>query len=208
MIRLATLPLFALLLLLGALVAACSSSDNSDTGDPSATATEAPGNNDPSPTVTEAPGDGDPSPTATEAPGDGGSQGSATLTVGDESWSFENVTCFLSQDESPIDGLTVLIGGSGETADGVPIRLDTKIQDIESEGRYEGDGVIHIVEAYEVEDSENPVFGWTSSVEMLAGVERVIKIDGKNVSADTTFDDSLTAGVFEDVPGTLVAACP
>ncbi len=203
--RLAVLPLAAMLLLFGVLIAACSSdSDDTANGGADTDATE-PAD------VGDADGDGD----ATEPPddGDGGSSGtgSATLMVGEESWSFDVTSCAFTNEESGSDQISFRMSGAGETDDGVPVRLQATIQDIQSEGRYEGDGVIHIVEMVEVTDagdSDEPVLGWISSVEIFDELERVIKVDGKNVMVNTTFDDELTTGEFEDVPGTLLGSCP
>ena len=206
--RLAILPLAAMLLLFGVLFAACSSdSDDGGNGDAEASATEPADDGDGD--ATETPDDGD----ATETPDDGGSSGSdsATLTVGDESWSFGVSSCASPNEESGSGQISFRLSGTGETDDGVAVRLQATIQDIQSEGRLQGDGVIHIVEMVEVTDAGDPgdpVFGWISSVEIFDGLEPVINVDGKEITADTTFDDKLTAGEFEDVPGTLLASCP
>ncbi len=205
--RLVILPFAAMLLLFGVLIAACSS-DSDDTGNGGAE-TDAPtepaddGNGDGD--ATDPPGDGD-----GDGDGDGGSPAasSATLTVGSESWSFDVTACSFPNEQSGSGQISFRMSGVGETTDGAPVRLQATIQDIQSEGRHEGDGVIHIVEMVDAEDAENPALGWISSVEIFEELEPVINVDGKNVTADTTFDDRLTATEFEDVPGTLVAACP
>ena len=205
--RLAVLPLAAMLLLFGVLIAACSSdTDDTANGGADTDATE-PAD------VGDADGDGDATEPPDDGDGDGGSSGtgSATLMVGDDSWSFDVTSCAFTQEESGSDQISFRMSGAGETAEGVPVRLQATIQDIQSEGRYEGDGVIHIVEVVEVTDagdSDEPVLGWISSVEIFDELERVIKVDGKNVMANTTFDDELTTGEFEDVPGTLLGSCP
>ena len=218
--RLVILLFAAMLLLFGVLIAACSSdSDDAGNGGAGSETTEPADDGDGDSDATEpadgGAGDSDATEPADDGDGDGGSSGSgsATLTVGDESWSFDVTACAFPNEESGSGQISFRMSGVGETDDGVAVQLQATIQDIQGEGRYEGDGVIHIVQMNDMKDagdsfSEAVALGWISSVEIFDGLERVIKVDGKNVVADTTFDDMLTTSDFEDVPGTLVAACP
>ena len=210
--RFAVVP-FAAMLLLFVVIAACSSdSDDTGNGGGDTDATEpADGGGDGADGNGDANGDGDANGNGdANGDGDGGSSGSnsATLTVGSESWSFDVTSCTFTNEESRSDQISFRMSGVGETAEGVPIRLQATIQDIRSEGRYEGDGVIHGVEVRDIDDSESQALDWLSSVEIFAELDPVINVDGKNVTAETTFDDLLTVGEFEDVPGALVAVCP
>lgn len=48
---------------------------------------------------------------------------------------------------------------------------------------------------------------WVSLTGLFSEVEPVILVDGKNVTADTTFQDHVTIS-GEEIPGTLRATCP
>lgn len=95
----------------------------------------------------------------------------------------------------------------GESADGVRIELNATILDDQNEGRYEGKGVSYVVGIEDVEDYENPTLNWVSLTGLFSEVEPVILVDGKNVTADTTFQDHVTIS-GEEIPGTLRATCP
>jgi len=191
-----------MLLVFGVLIAACSSDgdDGGNDGD-GADATEPANGGD----ATEPADDGD-----GDGGGDGGSPGSgnATLTIGDESWSFDDVFCAFSPEESRNDRVSFTLAAFGETAEGVRIQLDATIQDPDEEGRYKGQGVIFSVSLDDVEDFENPSLGWLLLTGFFSEVDPVILVDGKNVTVDTIFDDALTDDVIEEVPGTLRATCP
>ena len=197
--RFGVLPIAVMLLLFGVLIAACSSdSDDSGNDGNGADATEPA--DDGGGDATEPPDDGD--------GGGGGGSGSATLTVGDESWSFDDVFCAFSPEESRNDRVSFTLSAFGETAEGVRTQLDATIQDPDEDGRYEGNGVIFSVSLDDVEDFENPSVGWSLLTGFFSEVDPVILVDGKNVTADTIFDDGLTDDVIEEVPGTLRGTCP
>ena len=140
-----------------------------------------------------------------EADDAGGSgSGGATLTIGSESWTFANVHCTLSPQEAGSPSFTMQ--GSTETADGVRVHLDAVIQDPKGEGRYAGDGVIHIIG---IVDSKNLAVGWSSMKGGMFGhTPDTIQVDGKSVTAETTFDNTLTNDVDEKTPGKLEGVCP
>ncbi len=147
---------------------------------------------------------------ATEAPDDTGDSGSvgATLTIGTESWTVDNVFCTFSPEDAGHGRISFSINGFTETADGVRVQLDATIQDTEEQGRYEGDGVIHIITIDDVDDFENPAVGWSSVKGVLGDSDDIIRVDGKSVTAETTFDNTLTDDVIEETPGKLEGICP
>lgn len=138
-------------------------------------------------------------------PSDGGS---GTLTIGDESWTFDDIFCAFSPEESHNDRVSFTATAFGESASGVRIQFDASIQDTEEQGRYEGDGVIQTISVNDVEDFENPSLGWSSMTGLIGPSDSIIQVDGKNVTGEAVFDDELTDGVIEEVPGTLEATCP
>jgi hypothetical protein len=141
--------------------------------------------------------------------GDGGSpgSGSATLTIGDESWSFDEVRCGFSQEETFLPKQSFYLSAFGSTAEGVQIELSATILDEQEDGRYFGNGVSYAVSIVDAEDSESPTFEWVSLTGLFGEVEPVIQVDGKNVTADTSFRDHVTI-TGNEIPGTLRATCP
>lgn len=144
-----------------------------------------------------------------DSSGGGGSPGlgSATLTIGDESWSFDDVRCGFSQEETFLRKQSFYLSAFGETADGVRIELSATILDDQENGRYEGDGVSYAIILEDAQDYENPTLSWVSLTGLFGEVEPVIQVDGKNVTADTIFQDHVTIS-GDKIPGTLKAACP
>jgi len=132
--------------------------------------------------------------------GDGGSpgSGSATLTIGGEAWSFDDVICVFSPEEAGNDFTSFSLSAPGETAEGVQTLLQATILD-------KGNVATYSVSVVDAEDFDNPTLGWSSPHNPEGPL---IKVDGKNVTADTTFDDQLTDDVIEEVPGTLHGTCP
>ena len=200
-------PLLAMLLVFGALAAACSSDDDADTGDSS-----------PDATATEPADDGDGGGSDEGDAGDGGDDGDdgaggfgagsgrATLTIGDESWTFDGVFCAFSPEESQNERVSFTLTSSGESADGVRIFLDATIQDPDRQGRYDGEDVIKTVSLNDVEDFENPSLDW-SSISGFSIAELDFQVSGKNVTVAAAFNDGRTDEI-ETVPGTLTATCP
>ena len=157
--------------------------------------------------------DEQPVPQANEAPdntGDepdvGGDSGSgwATLTIGSESWTVDNVRCTLSFEDA--NSPSFRMSGRTETAEGVRVLLDAIIQDPKGERRYAGDGVIYIISIDDIGDFENPAVGWSSM--KFGHSPDTIQVDGKSVTAETTFYNTLTDDVLEETPGRLEGICP
>jgi hypothetical protein len=98
--------------------------------------------------------------------------------------------------------------GSTETADGVRVQLDATIQDPEAQGRYKGDGVIHTISIDDIDDFDNPTVGWSVMTGAFGDSVAIIQVDGKSVTAEATFDNSLTDDIVEETPGTLEGTCP
>jgi len=133
--------------------------------------------------------------------------GNATLTIGDESWSFDNVRCGFSQAETYLPVQSFVLNAFGETVTGIRIELSVTILDDQKDGRYEGKGVSFAVVLVDAEDDENPSLNWVSLTGLYHEVEPVIQVDGKNVTADTTFQDHVTP-TGEEISGSLQATCP
>lgn len=183
---------FALLLLLGAAIVACGGDDDGGT---------------------------DAGPDATEQPagdnGDNGDNGggffeggSATLTIGDETWEFDGIFCAFSPEESQNASISFTLTSFGEAESGNRTQLDVSIFDREDEGRYEGDGVIQSITLDDIDDFQNPTIGWDASSGFAGMGEPFLEIDGKNVRAETVFDNTLTDEEIEEIPGTFEATCP
>jgi len=200
-LRLGVLPVAAMLLLFGVLIAACSSdSDDGDNDGNGAEATEPADDGGDATEPADDGGDGD------GGGGEGATElGSATLTIGDESWSF-SVSCAFTREETRSDRVSFSLSGSGETAEGVPIQLNASIQDEQDDGRYEGDGVTYKASVADAEDFENPSVRWLSLLFPMEG-NSLLQVDGKNVTADMTFRDYVS-GAVDEIPGTLEATCP
>lgn len=159
----------------------------------------------------------EPVPQANEAPDntsgevdDGGDSGSgaATLTIGSESWTVHNVFCTFSPEDAGNARISFSVSGATETAGGVRVHLDATIQDPKEQGRYEGDGVIHTISIDDIDNFENPTVGWSSIKGAFGDKGDIIHVDGKSVTVETTFDNSLTHDVIEETPGKLEGICP
>lgn len=197
------LPIAVMVLLFGVLIAGCSG-DGDDAGDDGdgAEATEPADGDTGDATEPADDGDGD-----GDGGGDDGSgSGSATLSIGDESWSFSDVYCAFTQEETRSERVSFYLSGSGETAEGVRIELNASIEDEQNDGRYKGDGVTYKVSVVDVADFENPAVRWLS---LLFPMEdsSLLQVEGKNVSADMTFRDYVT-GAVDEILGTLEGTCP
>lgn len=159
------------------------------------------------PEATEQTPDDGVTPNGSEEPVSGGS-GSATLTIGDESWTFTDLFCGFSPEETRNDRVSFTLSAFGESATGARTQLDATIQDTEEQGRYEGDGTIHSVSLNDIEDFDNPSVAWDAVTGIVGGGAFTINVNGKNVSAEAVFDDGRTNDVLEEVAGTLEAVCP
>lgn len=135
-----------------------------------------------------------------------GDRGSATLAIGDESWEFASFSCAFGHDATRSDTFSFSSDARGEHSTGARVQMQANITD--GDGRYEGAGVDYEVYIADIQDFTNPAVKWSSPSDFrLAPRETVIRIDGDNLTAEGNFDDGLTEGVFEAVPGTLTAAC-
>lgn len=200
--RLAIIPL-SLVFLFGGLAVACNGDDDGGETTPAEEPMEQPDEG----AADE--GEAAPAEEPMEQPDEGASGGgSATLTIGEETWTFDELFCAFSPEESQNDRVSFTASAFGESASGVRVQLDATIQDPDEQGRYEGDGVIHSLTLNDVEDFENPSLGWEAMSGLIGATDPFIQVDGKNVTAETVFDDQLTDGVIEEVPGTLEATCP
>lgn len=116
--------------------------------------------------------------------------GTATLTIGGETFEFDDYYCAFGPEATQNDRVSF---SSGSTTQG----LDVSIQDTEEQGRYEGEGTIHSI-----------TYGdWANTGSVTLSNDAAIMIDGKNITADTTFDDSSTDLEIEEVPGTFEGHC-
>ena len=120
------------------------------------------------------------------------------------------LSCVFSPEEAGHDRVSFSLTGAAETAEGVRVRLVATIQDPQEQGRYEGDGVIHAISInfYDSDDFDNPPVGWSVIAGAFGDSGDIIQVDGKSVTAEATFDNSLTDQVVEKTPGTLEATCP
>ena len=178
---------------------ACGGGDSDDSGDGSSgsSATEAPDGSG-----------GEPEDTATSEPSGGGSapSGSATLTIGDESWTFVVFFCGFSPEEIGNEAAVFSLVADGETSDGVRLRLFVDIIDMTGTALTEA----HSVEMYDAGNFSDPSIAWTAFQPLIRGddEEGFVRVDGKRVTAEYTFDSDLTEDDREEIPGTLVATCP
>jgi hypothetical protein len=196
-----------LILIVAAFVAACSDDDEGGDDAPSSTpdASEPAGGDDGADDGDdEGSGDDD-----GDGNGGGGGSGSATLTIGDESWEFDGVLCAFSLEESQSEIFPFNLSAFGESSTGNRTQITADISDPSGEGRYEGEGVTYGVTLDDVEDFENPSVGWTTNTEeFFGGSEPDFRVDGKDVTVEAVFNNSLTEDESEAIPGTLTATCP
>lgn len=127
--------------------------------------------------------------------------GNATLTIGDQVWEFDNFICAFGPENTESDTFSFTTDSRGEF-DGVRVQMQVTIADETSEGRVEGSGTVHRINFDDISDFENPSIDWSMGREAGA-----IRIDGNSVTAEGTFDDGLTEGVREEIPGTFEATC-
>lgn len=178
-----TLAAALMLTLMSAFAFACSSDSNDDNGDgdePQMTATMAADGEEP--TVAEQP-DGVDQPDVS-----GG--GTATLTVGDETYTFDGYRCAFGTEETQNENVDFSSTAFGESATGARTQLSVDI----TLGT-------HAVTLNDIDDFENP----SVALEAIGGFE--LQIDGKNISAEASFDDGTTDEI-ESVAGTFEGTCP
>lgn len=200
--RLRPLLVVAALALLGA---ACSSDGEESspevTDAPTEAPTDAPGDDAseaptdaPTDDATEAPTEAPPAEPTDEPEGDG--VGGATLTIGDETWTFDEVTlCTASEQEDATVSFVMLIIDD-------PWQFVGKVVDPTGDRRLEGDGVYDQIDFQNIEDGTQGI--WMAGGE--AAGEQFFVIDGNSVTASAAFDDFRTTEI-ETTPGTLDATC-
>lgn len=110
--------------------------------------------------------------------------GGFTLTVGDRSWTFDAVRCAFGEEEIGQEGAEFVLSGIQDGLQGY-VSIDTF-----------GD----FVSLDDISDFENP------SVSLSAGGATIV-VDGKNVSGTGEFIDG-TSDTFEYVTGTFSGTCP
>jgi hypothetical protein len=191
------------------LLAACGDDDDTENGDevqPAATTATADDGDD-----SNANGDDEDDSDGGDDNGQGGGGGgTATLIVGDETYEFTDVLCAFSAEEAQNPDFPFNLSAFGESATGARTQLTADIYDPSGEERTEGEGVTHSITLNDIEDFENPSVGWSApaSFELTGSADPFLQIDGKNVSGESTFDDTLTDDVIEEEPGSLEATCP
>ena len=135
-------------------------------------------------------------PTTTQAEGSdpGGGTGTATVVIGDETWSFGQIS-LCGTPASPEKSAFALIAKEGDW------QLVAEVVDDTGEKRLEGAGVYDTIT---LQNNADPTQTWIANFEMLE--EKFIVIDGPKVTADTSFD--AVTGLADDTPGSLDASCP
>ncbi len=126
--------------------------------------------------------------------------GSATLTIGDQTYQFDSFLCAFGHEATQSDTYSLSTSTFGEI-DGTRVQLSADIEDPLTQGRYEGEGVIHRIHVDDVSDFEDP------SVSFQMRSADAIQVDGYHITAEGTFDDGLTEGQTAEIPGSLDATC-
>ncbi len=126
--------------------------------------------------------------------------GSATLTIGDQTWEFDNFLCAFGHDATESSTYSFSTNSSGQAGD-ARTQMQVTIEDPSSQGRLEGADVVQRISYDDVTNFDQPTIDWS-----LRGTD-VVQIDGNAVSVEGTFDDGLTPGQQEAIPGTLEATC-
>ncbi len=139
-----------------------------------------------------------------EAPTDQGNSGfgSGTGTIGDDSWTFVIRKCFFPG-EFMDPTVVFMMSGTAEMADGGQILLKVTIGD----STRPGEDITHHAMVFFGGDADNEPFRWLASTKISLDDEGFVRIDGKHVTVETTFDKDLT-GEKEEVPGKLEGTCP
>ena len=128
------------------------------------------------------------------------SPGHATLTIGDQVFEFDNFDCASGHENTQSDTFSFTTNSFGEF-DGVRTQMQFTVSDESSTGQTEGEGVRHRIDFDDIDDFESPSIDWS-----MNGADSV-SIDGYDLSVSGTFNDGLTEGVNEDIPGALEAEC-
>lgn len=126
--------------------------------------------------------------------------GHATLTIGDQTYEFETFLCAFGHDATQSSVYSFSSDTRGQVGE-AQVQMQANIRDESGQGRYEGDGLTHEVFIADISDFENP------SISFEMNAPDGIVIDGNDVTAEGNFDDQLTEGTIEEIPGTLDATC-
>ena len=126
--------------------------------------------------------------------------GRATLTIGDEVFEFDRFDCASGHENTESETFSFTTNSFGEF-DGVRTQMQFTVSDASSTGQTEGEGVRHRISFDDISDFENPSISWSMRE------PDSVSIDGYELSMSGVFDDGLTEGTSEDIPGTLEAEC-
>ena len=131
-------------------------------------------------------------------------RGSASLTIGDETWEFDEFGCAFGYDATESQVYSFSSNSFGEHSNGARVQMQANIRDDTGQERIEGDGVIYEVDINDIDDFQNPAVSWEARG---PAATIVVRIDGDHITAEGVFDNLLTDGEMEAVPGTLDATC-
>lgn len=126
--------------------------------------------------------------------------GHATLVIGDETFEFDSFDCASGHDNTQSTTFSFTTNSFGQF-DGVRTQMQFTIDDPSGTGQTEGEGVRHRITFDDIDDFENPSISWYMRE---AGS---LSQDGYELSVSGTFDDGLTEGAVEEIPGSLEAEC-
>ena len=126
--------------------------------------------------------------------------GHATLTIGDETYEFDTFLCAFGHDATQSSVYAFSSDSRGLVGE-AQVQMQANIRDESGQGRYEGADLTHEVFINDISDFDNP------SISFDMNAPDGIRIDGNNVTAEGSFDDELTEGTVEEIPGTLDATC-
>lgn len=138
--------------------------------------------------------------------------GSATLTItladGDQTWEFDSFGCAFGHEATMSEEYSFSSSSVGGGGTDLNLQMQAEIIDPQSEGRYEGEGVLYLVYINEI--SADPSLDYVSSTDTRASSlngETVVLIDGDTITATGMFDDATTEGDSTQFPGTLTGRC-
>jgi len=126
--------------------------------------------------------------------------GAATLTIGAQTWESDSFLCAFGHDATQSDTYSFSSDARSEH-EGARVQVQANIADQSGQGRFEGPDLNHQVYITDIDDFDNP------SIDFEFNAPEGISIDGNTVTAEGLFDDKLTPGVVEEIPGALDATC-
>lgn len=158
-------------------------------------------------------GGGDDNLSVDGAPGGGGpgvDLGEATLTIGTQVWEFDSFACAFGHAATQSDVFSFSSSSFGEHSTGTRVQMQADIEDPDTQGRFEGEGVIYTVYVTDIEDFETPEVDFESrnkAFGLTPSGMTVVSINGDIVTATGLFDDRITEDDFTQTEGTLDARC-